>query len=421
MGHSIDEGDPVISLEEVRRNILERIPVLSSEEVDLQLATGRILADPVQSTDAIPPFDNTAMDGFVVKSEDIASASEDQPVTLPVSAIIEAGMPGDQPLVAGEAMRIYTGAVIPPGGTAVVPFEICQQAGREAVTFTRPAAEGAHIRRRGEDVVQGGEVLSAGTRLSPAAIGLLASVGATRVSVYRSPRVAVHSSGNELVPIDSPLTPGKIRNSNLYSLCARLKAWGADPVPRPVLSDDLDSIRKGLQETLAEKPDAIITTGGISAGDLDYIREVAKEMGEDVHIRKVAMKPGKPLVDGTIGGIPFFGLPGNPAACLVSFEMFVRPALARMEGRKDGIPPMRSGVLAEGCHLGPGQRLRWLRGRALPDPKGGPDQIDLPTGQGSHLLTGFATANCLVHVPASETELVAGSKIEYWSLTEEEA
>ena len=411
----------MISLEEVRRNILERIPVLPAEKVELSSANGRTLASPVQSADAIPPFDNTAMDGFVVKSEDIAAATEDQPITLPVTAIVEAGMPGEHPLNAGEAMRIYTGAVIPPGGTAVVPFEICQQEGREAVTFTRPAGEGAHIRRRGEDVEQGGEVLAAGTRLSPAGIGLLASIGATHVSVYRTPRVAVHSSGNELVPIESPLTPGKIRNSNLYSLCARLKSWGAIPVPRPVLSDDLDSIRDGLQQTLAEKPDAIITTGGISAGDLDYIREVAREMGEDVHIRKVAMKPGKPLVDGTLGGIPFFGLPGNPAACLVSFEMFVRPALANMEGRKDGIPPMRPGVLAEGCHLGPGQRMRWLRGRAVPDPHGGPDQINLPTGQGSHLLTGFATANCLVHVPASETELAAGSPIEYWSLTEEEA
>jgi molybdopterin molybdotransferase len=411
----------VISLEEVRQNILERIPVLPAEEVDLHLAGGRTLARSVQSTDAIPPFDNTAMDGFVVRFEDIAEASEESPVTLPVTAIIEAGMPGDQPLNPGEAMRIYTGAVIPPGGTAVVPFEICQQEGREAVTFTRPAADGAHIRRQGEDVPQGGDVLSAGTRLSPAAIGLLASVGATRVSVYQAPRVAVHSSGNELVPIDSALTPGKIRNSNLYSLCARLNSWGAIAVPRPVLSDDLESIRLGLQETLDEKPDAIITTGGISAGDLDYIREVAREMGEDVHIRKVAMKPGKPLVDGTLGGVPFFGLPGNPAACLVSFEMFVRPALARMEGRKDGMPPMRSGVLAEGCSLGPGQRMRWLRGRAQPDPAGGPDKIDLPTGQGSHLLTGFSTANCLVHVPASETELAAGSSVEYWSLTEEEA
>ena len=421
MDSEIDERDPLISLEDVRRNILERISVLPAEEVDLADASGRTLASSVTSADAIPPFDNTAMDGFVVRYEDLAEANENQPVTLPVTGIIEAGMPGDQPLGSGEAMRIYTGAVIPPGGTAVIPFEICEQNGRDSVTFVKPAKSGQHIRRQGEDVAKGGEVLKEGTRLSPAAIGLLASVGASRVSVYRRPRVAVHSSGNELVPIESALSPGKIRNSNLYSLCARIQSWGGIPIPRPVLSDDIESIRKGIADTLAESPDAILTTGGISAGDLDYIREVAREMGEDVHIRKVAMKPGKPLVDGTIGGTPFFGLPGNPAACLVSFEMFVRPALARMEGRKDGIPPMRSGGLAEGCRLGPGQRMRWLRGRVLPDNSGGADQIHLPKGQGSHLLTGFSTANCLVHVPASETELASGSLVEYWSLTEEEA
>jgi len=412
----------LISLDDVREKILKRIQPLPQEEVDLSEATGRTLSVAVHSGDAIPPFDNTAMDGFVVRSEDLSKASQEDPITLPVNGVIEAGMPGDCPLNPGEAKRIYTGAVIPPGGNAVVPFEICQQQdGRDSVTFTRVAQAGDHIRRRGEDVPENGEVLSSGTRLSPAAIGLLASVGASRVSVYRRPKVAVHSSGNELVPIESKLTPGKIRNSNLYSLCSRLERWGAIPIPRPVLRDDLEAIRHGLRETLSEEPDVILTTGGISAGDLDFIRDVAREMGEDVEVRKVAMKPGKPLVDGSLGGVPFFGLPGNPAACLVSFEMFVRPALAQMEGRKDGIPPIRSGVLSEGCNLSPGQRLRWLRGRVTPGTDGASDVIELPSGQGSHLLTGFSTANCLVRVPVCESEIAEGSVVEYWSLTEEEA
>ena len=411
----------MISLEKVRDTILLRIQRLPEEQIAIERATGRTLAHPVMTRDAIPPFDNTAMDGFVIQSQDLKNASSENPVTLPVAGIIEAGMPGNIPLLPGQAMRIYTGAVVPPGGEAIVPFELCEQVGRDSVTFTQEAPRGAHIRKKGEDVEEGGEVLTTGSKLTPAAIGLLASVGATEVSVFKKPVVAVHSSGNELVPVGSSLEPGKIRNSNLYSLCSRIERWGATALPRPVLMDDLDSIRTGLLETIAQKPDVILTTGGISAGDLDFIRDVAKEMGEDVEIREVAMKPGKPLVDRTLGGIPFFGLPGNPAACLVSFEMFVRPALAVLEGRQDGIPPQRNGVLKEGCRLPAGQRLRWLRGRVQPDPSGGLDKIELPGGQGSHLLTGFATANCLVQVPASETDLAPGSPVTYWSLTEEDA
>ena len=411
----------MIELEEARQQILDRITPIGSETVPLAEATGRIISQGVPTRDPIPPFDNTAMDGFVVRAEDTRQASSDHPITLPVVNTIEAGTPATTPLEQGQAMRIYTGAVIPSGGDAIIPFEHCLRHDPDSVVIGSRVTAGTHIRRLGEDVAAGASVLEAGARITPAAVGLLASIGADSVPVFRRPRVAVHSSGNELVAIDAPLKPGQIRNSNLYSLCARIESWGAIPIARPILRDDREAIRTGLQETLDLAPDAIVTTGGISAGDLDHIREIAREMGDDVQIRKVAMKPGKPLVDGLIGGVPFFGLPGNPGACLVSFEVFVRPALAIMEGRTDGLLPERSGVLKSERSLPAGDRLRLLRGRATPDPTGGPDVIEIPSGQGSHLLTGFARANCLVKIPPTAQNLQTGERVLYWSLADEEA
>jgi len=411
----------LIDLEDARKQILARIKPIGTEMVLLEDAVGRIIAESVATRDPIPPFDNTAMDGFVLKARDTDGATPDRPVTLPVVATIEAGMAPANPLKDHCAMKIFTGAVIPQGGDTIIPFERCLHHDEQSVVIDRPIHPGVHIRRLGEDVEADGSVMAPGSRITPGAIGLLASVGAVQVPVNRRPRVAIHSSGNELVAIDSALKPGQIRNSNLYSLQARVKRWGAIPIPRPILRDDLKEIRSGLQETLELKPDAIVTTGGISAGDLDHIREVAREMGDDVQIRKVAMKPGKPLVDGLIGGVPFFGLPGNPAACLVSFEIFVRPALAKMEGRTDGILPERCGVLKSERSVPASDRLRLLRGRATADPDGGADLIEIPSGQGSHLLSGFAGSNCLVVAPPSTDVLRPGDRVNYWSLTDEEA
>jgi molybdenum cofactor synthesis domain-containing protein len=252
------------------------------------------------------------------------------------------------------------------------------------------------------------EALAAGVRVGPAALGVLATVGCARVPVRRRPRVAVHSSGDELVPVDSTLAPGKIRNSNLHAICARLRRFGAEAIPRPVLRDDREAIRSGLRATLEFAPDAIITTGGISAGDLDHVRDVARELGDDVEVRQVDMKPGKPLVDGLLGGVPYFGLPGNPAACLVSFEIFVRPALARMEGRADGLLPHRRARVLEGRNFPRAGRLQLLRGRVEFD-ETRQELVLLPLGrQGSHLLSSFADANCLVRVGPEADRLNAG-------------
>jgi len=406
----------VIPLEEARARILERIVPLGEETVALEEALDRTLSTGISARESIPPFDNTAMDGFAVRSRDLAAAAPGTPVRLPVAERIEAGRPPSRPLAAGEAMRILTGAPIPAGADAVVPFERCAAYDDRSATFATPIEPGAHLRRAGEDFAAGDEVLAAGARLGPAAIGVLATVGCARVPVRRRPRVAVHSSGDELVPIETPLSPGKIRNSNLYSIAARLRRWGAVPIPRPVLRDDREAIRRGLLATLEFAPDAIVTTGGISAGDLDHIREVARELGDDIAVRQVDMKPGKPLVDGRIGGVPYFGLPGNPAACLVSFEIFVRPALARMEGRADGLLPRRQARVLRGRTFARAGRLQLLRGRIEYDDARHELVLAPLGGQGSHLLSSFADANCLVRVGPEADRLEAGEMVEVWLL-----
>lgn len=398
--------------EQAREQILARLSTLPSETVGIEHAVGRFLAETVVATDTMPPFDNTAMDGFAVRAADCAAASEREPIVLPVAHIVEAGRE-KLPLIApGRAARIYTGAAIPPGADAVVPFEHAHRYDASSVTLTRPVPRGAAVRRRGSDYQAGETLLTAATRLSPAAVGLLATAGRSQVRVGRRLRVAVHSSGSELLPIDAALSPGKIRNSNLYAIGARLESWGATPLLRPVLLDTPEAVHAGLSETLALRPDAIITTGGISAGDLDFIREVAREFGTDVHVRSVNMKPGKPLVDGWLGETPFFGLPGNPAACLVSFEIFVRPALARLEGRPDGLLPRVIAEAAEDLPVTGGERWQFVRARVSYDLERGTHVLHSTGDQGSHRLTSFATANCLALVPPESDRLRTGSRVE---------
>lgn len=410
------------SFREARDEILTRLDVLPARRVALSKAAGRILAETITTPEPIPPFDNTSMDGFGVSSADTSAATEDETVHLHVVGAVEAGAATLPTLATGQALRIYTGAPIPPGVDAVVPWERCVDFGDDFVVLDAPVKPGACVRRAGDDLIEGAVVLEPGDRLTPAAIGLLASVGSSEPLVRPRLRVAVHSSGNELVPVTDAIGPGQIRNSNLYSMCARVEAWGAEPLPRPVLVDTQEAVRTGLRQTLALRPDAIITTGGVSAGDLDFIRDVAQELGDDVSVRRVDMKPGKPLVDGAIGGVPFFGLPGNPAACLVSFEIFVRPALAKLEGRTDGHPPEIEAVLAAPFDFRPIDRVQFLRGRATLGrttltrdraTSGGASlfQVELSDRQGSHQLSSFARANCFVEIPKQSSRLGAGSPV----------
>lgn len=399
-------------LDEVRAEILARLAPLPARRIPLERALGRTLAETIRAREPIPPFDNTSMDGFAVANRDTVAATPADPVHLHVMGTIEAGASELPHLARGQALRIYTGAPLPPGADAIVPWEKTVDYGEDFVILDEPVPTGACVRRAGEDLEAGEVVLEPGLRLNPAAIGLLASVGAAQVEVHPRLRVAVHSTGNELVPITSALGPGQIRNSNLYSLCARVREWGAQPLPRPVLLDTPEEVRRGLRRTLTLRPDAIITTGGVSAGDLDYVRDVARELGDDVEIRRVDMKPGKPLVDGRIGGVPFFGLPGNPAACLVSFEMFVRPALAKLEGRSDGRAPTIFVPLAEAFRAKPIERVQFLRGIVRREAPNSPLCVSLSPRQGSHQLSSFARANALVEIPKRTQELPVGAEVQ---------
>ena len=406
----------MITLEETRAQILARLSPLAPEETALLDLPGRILHEAVDAPHHVPPFDNTSMDGFALRSRDVASASPEKPVELRVVSVIEAGAPSERTLEAGEAARIFTGAPLPPGADAIIPFEQAAHFDEVSLRIDRVIPKDNFVRFRGEELQPGDPVLGTGQRLNPAAIGLLAQLGRARVLASPRLRIAVHSSGNELVDVETePLPPGKIRNSNLYSLAARVAQTGATVLPRPVLLDTPEDVRAGLRRTLALRPHAILTTGGVSAGDLDYIREVARELGDDVQVRRVDMKPGKPLVDGVIGGVPFFGLPGNPAACLVSFEMFVRPALARLEGDPDAenVNASRYGVarVREDTRVGGTKRRQFLRARVELDRESGVYELLPLAKQGSHLLTSFSAANCLVDLPAGTEELRRGDTV----------
>ncbi len=386
-------------LEEVRNQLVSRYRALEPERIPLVDAGRRALATDVVATEYLPSFDNSSMDGFALASADTQELSTDSPRTFRVAGTVAAGATEVPKLERGTALRIFTGAPLPPGADTICPWEEAVEYSESELTLDRPFEPGRWIRRRGEVIAPEELVLKRGTRLNPAAIGLLGSLGVAEVTVGRQLRVAIQSTGSELVDVDEPIRPGQIRNSNLYSLAARLAAWGAIPIHRPVLADTREETKRGLELTLELEPDVILTTGGVSVGGLDWVREVAPELGRDVEVMKVNMKPGKPLAAGTLGRVPFFGLPGNPVACLVSFEMFVRPVLAQLEGRLDGLLAEVKATVSQPTKLTPSPRRQLLRGRVGFGETDRPT-VDLLAGQESHQLTTFAQANCLVDIPA---------------------
>lgn len=324
-----------MTVEQARDLLLERVGVLDAQHVGVLDALGRVLARDMTSDIDVPPFDSSARDGFAVRAEELATASEDAPVELRVVERIAAGMAPTRAVGPGEAARIMTGAPVPTGADAIVMAEhatVLEGDGGEGslVRLPHPAAPGEHVRRRGEEVRAGDVVLPAGEVLGPAAIGLLASTGSPTVPVYSRPRVAVIATGTELVEADERPGPGKIRNSNAYSVAAQVIAAGGVPLRLPIVPDDLEATRAAL-ERAAREADFIVTTGGVSAGDHDCVKPVLEELGE-LAFCQVAMRPGSRQIMGSFRGVPFFGLPGSPAGAYLGFEMFVRPALRRMQG-----------------------------------------------------------------------------------------
>jgi molybdopterin molybdotransferase len=401
-----------MNVEQARDLVLDPVGPLPAEEVALLEALGRVLAEDATSDIDVAPFDNSAMDGFAVRAADLAGATAENPTELDVIAHIAAGddVAGID-VGPGQTARIMTGAAMPAGADSVVMVERSRVITGDGGIGSRVALEiepplGDHIRRRGEEVRAGDVVVEAGDVLGPAAIGLLASTGHATVRVYRRPRVAIISTGSELVEVAEKPGPGKIRNSNSYSIAAQVIAAGGIPVRYPIVPDELEATRESFKRA-AEETDYILTSGGVSVGDFDYVKPVVEELGE-MSFCKVKMRPGNPQTLGTIGGVPFFGLPGNPTSTYVGFEVFVRPALRKMQGFSHIDRPVTTARLSHDVKKKQDRRY-YLRGRIELTAEG--YEASVPFSQSSALLTAAHRGNCFVVLPEGEGVFPAGTQV----------
>jgi molybdopterin molybdotransferase len=388
----------MLSYEDALTNLLAAAGAVPAREtLDPACALGRVLAAPVISPLAVPPADNSAMDGYALRIADLQAD-----VVLPVSQRVPAGsMPA--PLAAGTAARIFTGAPIPPGADAVVMQERCVvEAGTVRVAHT-PAA-GENIRRAGEDIAAGSEIIGMGTRLTPAHMGLIASVGMDRIEVFARLRVAVFFTGDELVMPGSQLAPGKIYNSNRYVLLGLLEALGCVISDLGIIPDDLDATRHALRAA-ADGSDLVITCGGVSVGEEDHVKAALQAEGE-LQTWRVAIKPGKPFALGRVGATPFIGLPGNPVSSFATFQMLVRPYIRRRQGEQDVLPRALS-VRADFSWPRAIQQREFLRVRR--NAAGG---LDLFPRQGSGVLSSCAWADGLVSNPPGQV-IQPGDVVQY--------
>lgn len=405
-GHSLlTDPAELVPLEDYRREVLTRITPLEPIELGLLEAHGCVLAEQVVASADVPGFANSAMDGYAVDS-----ASVRHEAAVPVAGEVAAGRQPTAALRPGSAFRIMTGAPIPRGADSVIPVEQAREAEGQ-VSFRVTPRPGDHIRPAGADVRAGTTVLSAGKRLGPADIGMLAAIGRSRAIVHPRPRVAVISTGDELVDPDAPLKPGQIRDANSYTLTAMARDAGATASRNAIVADDRRALAEAFEGALTNA-DLLVTTGGVSAGRYDFVKEVLAQLG-DVTSHKVAMQPGMPQAFGFLGAegpgrIPCFALPGNPVSAFVSFEVLVRPALRRMQGRTDLNRPRVTAILEEPV-TSPPHKVSFLRVRLRRE---GPQWRAKLTGpQGSGLLHSAVAADGLAEVPADRTELAAGQTV----------
>ncbi|MBV8234335.1 MAG: molybdopterin molybdotransferase MoeA [Acidimicrobiia bacterium] len=391
-------------LEEVQAAVLRQCPPLTPRAEDLQDALGCVTSTALEAEELVPPFDNTAMDGFAVQAADTA----DPPVELKIVGTLAAGAAPELRVGGGEAVRIMTGAPMPPGADAVVMVERTRTEG-DVVVVEHRASAGDHIRRAGDDLKPGDVVVDAGTVLTPAHLGVLASLGYQRVPVFPRPRVGVLSTGDELVAGASVLRVGQIRDSNRPTLLALVRQSGFEPVDLGLAPDDEAAIADAVERGLATC-DALVTSGGVSVGDFDYVKTVLDRLGS-MRSWQVAIKPAKPLAFGTVRGKPVFGLPGNPVSSMVSFELFAGPALRQMGGHRRLFRPQVRATVVEPIRRRPDGKLHLVRVVAVAgeDPSG--DWRVRPVdGQGSHQLAAAAAANALALVPDGEGA-AAGSSV----------
>lgn len=395
----------MLSVDEARQRMLDTIPVLPSERREILNCTDYVLAEELHATENIPPFDNSAMDGFAVRAADIKDATEENPAVLSVIEMIAAGYAPIKQVAAGQAARIMTGAMMPDGADAVVMQEVTQQKENKVQIF-ESVDETDNVRFAGESVAEGQQVMGKGKHLRPPEISMLASLNCASVSVYRKPTVAIVSTGDELTRLGEPLEPGKIRDSNRYGLYAQVEEAGGIPIDMGIAPDDAAETERIFRAALA-KADALITSGGVSVGEHDVVKTVLAKLGE-INFWRVAMKPGKPQAYGIADGKPIFGLPGNPVSSLVVFELFVRPALLKMAGHTNLFRPTFKAVLAESVTNRDG-RVNYMR--AILKVSDGEITAQTTGPQGSGILHSLVLANGLITIPTATT-LQAGEKVD---------
>ncbi|MFN5153658.1 MAG: gephyrin-like molybdotransferase Glp, partial [Gemmatimonadota bacterium] len=407
------------SVAEAVARIVEGIAPLAVESVGLGEALGRVLAADVRSPITLPHWANSAMDGYAVRGVDIAGARAESPVTLPVLETIAAGAFPTRALGAGEATRIMTGAPIPEGADTVVRVEDTD-AGLTEVQVRNDRDREKNIRRRGEDLTEGTIALPVGMPLGAAQIGVLASIGQASVAVHRRPRVAILGSGDELVDLDhfDEVRAGrKIVSSNAYTLDALVRLNGGIPIALGHAADTREAMRALFERALTERPDLIVTSAGVSVGEFDHTRAALEEMGAQMALWRVRMRPGAPVGFGTIAGIPWLGLPGNPVSVMVTFELFVRPTIRRMLGHTRLHRRPVAVTLEEPVRIG-AKLTHFLRAIVTTQPDGSLT-ARLTGPQGSGILTSMSLANALLVIPEDRPEVSAGERLSALLLTED--
>ena len=422
----MSEAYRLLSVEQALEVVLGRVQPLPAERVPILETLGRALAEDGYADTDVPPLSNSAMDGYALRAADtagasprlpppdpvggytgVSGASAASPARLRVIADLPAGYTSKHKVTPGTAIRIMTGAPIPPGADTVVPFEETSVEG-EWVTISGAYSAGRNVRLAGEDVRRGELILGKGAELRPQEVGMLAALGRSQVACIRRPRVGILATGDEVVEVDAPLAPGKIRNANSYSNAAQVLKYGGLPVMLGIAHDNLSEITGRLRDGLAQGIDLLLTSGGISVGDFDVVKKVLAAEGE-ISFWQVRMRPGKPLAFGQIGGVPLLGLPGNPVSAMVSFELFARPAILKMLGKANLSQPTIQATMLEDVRGKPGFRC-YLR--VTLEAKEGGYYARLTGEQGSGILLSMIRAQGLAIIPEDKGSLKAGESVQ---------